>query len=130
MVLFKRFYTPFQTFFTRLRYPYSLPEEIAKDLGIPLTNQMPYQRLQTRICKRRWCPTTLYKFMPKEDALEMLSSAYRIDHFGNKEIVSYYFREGWIEFELNFDEESRLRRLELHTASETIEIPLSIRARF
>jgi len=131
MVLFKRLSKPLLAFFVRLRYPYSLPEELASDLGLPLCNSMPFARIETKICKRRWCPSTLYKFMSRDEALSTLSRAYRVDHFGCKEIVSYYFREGWIEFELHFDPEGRLRRLQLHAPKqlslEPIEIPLAVR---
>ena len=51
--------------------------------------------------------------MPKEKAQEAFQKAHQ-EHFNRTSLFSFYFAEGWMEFVLEFDEQSRLRRMFLH----------------
>jgi len=58
-------------------------------------------------------PTKLSRFMNREKAERHFRSAVRKETFGCFSIFSFYFRQGWMEFVLHFDERSRLRRVYL-----------------
>ncbi len=51
--------------------------------------------------------------MPREQAERVFSGATCKERFKQESLYSYYFYEGWIEFVLIFDDDSRLRRLYL-----------------
>jgi hypothetical protein len=95
----------------RFRYPVSLPEDVASDLGLPLKNSLNFQefiRCLTDPCQR---PTKLTRFMPREQAENIFRLAKRKERFKQNSLFSYHFKGGWMEFNLQFDEQSRLRRL-------------------
>jgi len=96
----------------RFRYPVSMPQDIAEALGISLKNTIAFERLlhSCQTC----CPTSLIKFMPRIEAERMFHAAQRKDRFTQSSLYSYYFNEGWLEFELQFDDLARLRRLYIH----------------
>lgn len=96
-------------FFLRFRYPASMPEDIAASLGITISNSITFDELVRALtcC----CPTRLMRFMPREQAEEVFCNALRKECFQTTTLISYYFNEGWMEFSLQFDNQSRLRRL-------------------
>jgi hypothetical protein len=96
----------------RFRYPVSLPEDIAEALGIPLTNSLSFNEFILRLCNP-FSPTRLSKFMPREEAEKAFLKAIRKEKYAEKTVLSYYFSEGWMEIILQFDRESRLRRVYL-----------------
>ena len=49
--------------------------------------------------------------MPRRQVDAAFSNARRKDTFQHRSIYSYYVGDGWLEFTLHFDENSRLRRL-------------------
>ena len=49
--------------------------------------------------------------MPREKAEKAFISAQRKEHFMRSSLFSYYFSEGWMEFKLEFDSKSLLRRI-------------------
>jgi hypothetical protein len=49
--------------------------------------------------------------MRREDAEAAFGSAQRKEHFRQISLFSYYFSEGWVEFKLEFDSDSLLRRI-------------------
>lgn len=100
-----------QRIFTRFRYPVSMPEDIAHALGISLSNSLPFKECMLKICQPGLSPTRLIKYMPRELAERAFGNAVRKEKFREKTLVSYYFNEGWLEFVLHFDRESRLRRI-------------------
>jgi hypothetical protein len=108
---FDHIYRCFFRFFLRFRYPVSLPEDVASALGIPLSNSLTFQEFVNCLTQPNCCPTTLTKFMSREKAEEMFHTALRKEHFRHNSLFSYYFNEGWMEFMLQFDEQSRLRRI-------------------
>ncbi|MFN4175009.1 MAG: hypothetical protein ACK4HV_07910, partial [Parachlamydiaceae bacterium] len=59
-------------------------------------------------------------------------NAVKKERFNQKTLFSYYFNQGWVEFMLQFDDESRLRRLYLYHysagTSRGVEIPLIFRS--
>lgn len=101
-------------FLIRFRYPVSSPEDIAQDLGIPATNFLTFQEFFLQLSSPSCRPAKLNKFMPREEAEEVFQTALRKEKFSRNSLFSYYFNEGWVEFVLQFDDQSRLRRIYLH----------------
>jgi len=118
----------FYHFFPRLRYPVSLPEDVASDLGITASNFVSFTVFINHLCNLSLCkPKRLMKFMPRAAAEAVFETAQRKEHFGRNSLFSYYFHEGWLEFKLYFDEHSRLRRIYLQhklLTCDHVEIPL------
>lgn len=113
-------------FLLRFRFPCTLPSELGHSLGVTIPRYPTFtQLIQNISCST---PTKLRKYMPREEAENLFTTAQRKEQFVGNSMFSYYFNEGWIEFVLQFDERSRLRRLYLHHKSiqqdEGIEIPL------
>ncbi len=96
----------------RLRYPVSLPEDVADSLGIDIKNSIEFQKFLSRCQAAR--PTRLCKFMPRMEAERAFHNALRKEKFSSSSLYSFYFNEGWLEFELQFDANSLLRRVYLH----------------
>lgn len=114
---------------TRFRYPVSLPEEIGKDLGISLSNNDSFEEIINILTSSKCSPKQLHRFMKRSEVDIVFQHARKKEQFKNSALYSYYFNEGWIEFSLKFDEESKLRRIYLyHQGIEGkcgIEIPCS-----
>lgn len=115
--------------FLRLRYPVSLPEDIATDLGISASNFLTFNEFVFHLTNLSCRPKRLTRFMPRDQAEAAFQSAQRKECFGRNSLYSYYFHEGWLEFSLYFDEHSRLRRIYMQhkhlTCEQGIEIPLN-----
>lgn len=113
----------------RFRYPVSLPEDVAKALGIKVSNFVTFEEFVNYLTSNDCRPTRLLKFMPRDKAEEAFQGAQRTERFKQNTLISYYFSEGWMEFVLFFDEQSRLRRVYLQhkhiTQHEGIEIHLN-----
>jgi len=98
-------------FFARFRYPISLPEDIAKALGIPLSNFQNFHEIMAQIIDPQTRPLNLEKFMLRGEAEKAFGNALRREHFQHLSLYFYHFNGGWLSFMLQFDEQSRLRRL-------------------
>lgn len=113
----------------RLRYPVSMPQDIADDLGLPEKDYKSFEEFVRQLTNPECRPTKLRKFMSRDAAESSFHHALRKERFANNTLFSFYFNnEGWIEFDLLFDDNARLRRLYLQhkqiTQDEGIEIPL------
>lgn len=95
----------------RFRYPVSLPEQVADALGMELSNFLSYQGIVKRLSSPYCRAERLHRYMGREDAEALFKSAVRKERFQRKTLFSYYFRSGWLEFVLEFDDLGRLRRL-------------------
>lgn len=95
----------------RLRYPVSLPEDIASDLGLDISNSMKFDQLICCLTDPHRRPSKLTRFMPRNEAEDAFRFAKRKERFAHNTLFSYHFKGGWIEFALQFDEKARLRRL-------------------
>ncbi|MBA2369990.1 MAG: hypothetical protein H0V82_13380 [Candidatus Protochlamydia sp.] len=95
----------------RFRYPCSLPEEVASDLGLKISNAVTFPQLIHCLTNPAHRPTKLVRFMPREQADQIFKTALRKEIFKKDSLYSYHFNGGWMEFMLQFDEQSRLRRL-------------------
>lgn len=104
----------FKQLLMRLRYPISLPEDVATALGVYISNFLTYQEFVTYLSSPSCRPTTLVKYMPREEAEKAFKTALRKEKFCRNSSFSYYFNEGWLEFTLQFDDHSRLRRVYLN----------------
>lgn len=98
----------------RFRHQVSLPEDVSAALGVPLSNfsSLPFllQELSSPYCR----PTRLSRFMDRKQAEAAFAMAVKIERFSRHTLCSYYFKNGWLEFILHFDEQHKLRRLYLH----------------
>lgn len=111
--------------YNRLRYPFSMPEDIGEDLGLDITNQLNFESFLQLLCSSSCLPQNLQKYMERDHVEKHFSHAFRTDRFSDKTLVCYYFKQGWIEFELKYDDENRLRRIWLHAPkAEECEIKL------
>lgn len=99
--------------FLRLRYPVSLPEEIAEALGVSFSNYLSFKDFLAVLSEPLSAPKRLSRFMPRATAESVFCNAARTERFSERTLVSYQFPEGWVEFILQFDRESRLRRVYL-----------------
>ncbi len=107
-----QFFTAVRQMLIRLRYPVSLPEDVAASLGICIDNRIAFGPFLTT-CKD--CqPTRLAKFMPRMEAERAFHAALRKEKFSSNSLYSFYFNEGWLEFDLQFDAHGLLRRVYLH----------------
>ena len=117
-----------RSFFVRLKYPVSLPEEVAQALGIEIANSLDFEQVLSLLTSPHCTPKTLTRFMPREQAENAFQGALRKDCFPQSSLFSFYFPKGWLEFDLQFDSQSRLRRLYIHhrliSFSDGLEIPL------
>ena len=98
----------------RLRYPVSMPQDIACALGIQVQNTVRFRGLLTQLTDPSCKPPNLTKYMPRDKAERCFHHASRKERFQQSSLYSFYFNEGWLEFALHFDETSRLRRLYVH----------------
>ena len=107
-----QFFTAVQQMFVRFRYPVSMPEDVAMALGICVENNIVFKKF-LNTC-RECQPTRLSKFMPRMEAERAFHGALRKEKFLASSLYSFYFNEGWLEFELQFDTNSLLRRVYVH----------------
>jgi len=113
-------------FLTRLRYPFSTPEEVAADLGLEITNQISFQDFVHSLTHSPHPPTKIAKYMSRESVEKLFISARHKEIFRHNTLISYYFNEGWMELLLDFDAEARLRRLYVQhkELKHKVEIPI------
>lgn len=102
---------PLMHLFVRLRYPVSMPEDVASDLGLQISNSLNFKEFIRCLTDPRHRPTKLSRFMPRDQAEDIFRLAKRKERFQQNSLFSYHFKGGWVEFNLQFDEQSRLRRL-------------------
>lgn len=112
--------------FLRLRYPASLPEDIAEALGIRITNFITFNEFVNQLVSPTCRPTRLRKFMSRDQAEQAFHLALRKEQFKHNSLFSFYFNEGWMEFVLFYDDQSRLRRLYLRHKQITEETGIEI----
>lgn len=122
-----KFFEPFSMLFTRLRYPFSTPEEVASDIGLNITNRVSFEEFISCLTNPAQRPTKICKYMPREKAEMVFQLARRKEKFRHDSLYSYYFKGGWMEFLLHFDNEKRLRRLYVchKTLKQKYEIPIT-----
>lgn len=120
------FFKPFQRLFVRFRYPVSMPEDVASDLGLNISNYLTFQEFIELLTNPNTKPSKLSRYMPRHEAECIFQSALRKERFKHDSLFSYYFNGGWMEFVLQFDEQSRLRRLYINhkDMKQKYEIPM------
>ncbi len=96
----------------RIRYPISLPEDVAGDLGIKVPSDHPiFTDVMSLLFDSTHTPAHLNRFMPRDQAEKIFRSACKRERFLNRSLFSYYIADGWLAFECIFDEKERLRRV-------------------
>lgn len=112
---------------TRFRYPVSTPEDVATDLGVNVNNHLTFEEFINCLTNPLCRPTKLIRFMPRDQAESLFQAALRKEKFNQNSLFSYYFNGGWMEFMLQFDGQSRLRRLYIRhkDLKQKYEIPIS-----
>ena len=98
---------------SRFRYPVSLPEDVARDLGMHLPNTLSFQEFLKLLGAPHQRPAKLRKYMTRTMAESTFELALKKETFKSCSLFSYYFNKGWLVFALYFDESSRLRRVYL-----------------
>lgn len=98
----------------RFKYPVSLPQDVAEALGFNVSNFLSFDDFIHHLSTSKYYFSNLSKFMPRREAEAAFKRATRIEHFGDKTLISFFFPKGWLEFVLKFDRESRLRRIYLN----------------
>jgi hypothetical protein len=98
---------------SRFRYPVSLPEDVARDIGMHLPNTLNFQQFLHLLSSPHQRPAKLRKYMSRTLAESTFESALKKETFKSCSLFSYYFNKGWLVFALYFDEDSRLRRVYL-----------------
>lgn len=106
-----KIFRPFIHLFIRFRYPVSMPEDVAADLGLDISNSLSFKEFIHFLTDPSHRPSKLTRFMPREQAEDIFRLALRKERFQQNSLFSYHFKGGWMEFILQFDEQSRLRRL-------------------
>lgn len=124
----KRFISSLRLSVDRFRYPFSMPEDVGQDLGVEVTNRLDFQSFLKQLSSSQCHPQKIWRYMSREEVESMFSHAFRTDRFRDKTRFAYYFKQGWVEFELKFDEHNQLRRLFLQSChlpeGGALEIPL------
>lgn len=100
-------------FICRFRYPVSLPEDIALDLGINLPNTLNFQEFLKFLSSPHHRPSKIRKFMEREKAERTFCKALKCERFKTCSFFSYYFKKNWLVIALHFDDKDRLRRMYL-----------------
>ncbi len=106
-----RFLNNLTRFIARFRYPVSLPEDIGQALGTDISNSIPFPSLLEQLTSPDFQSNKLKKYMERDQAEAVFYNACVQERFFSNTLCSYCFNEGWIEFNLNFDENDRLRRI-------------------
>ena len=117
----------FRRLLVRFRYPMSMPEDVAKDLGVEISNLLTFPEFINCLTNPDFKSKKLIRFMPREQAENAFNTALRKEKFSRDSLFSYYFNGGWMEFMLSFDQNSRLRRIYIHhkDLKQKYEIPIS-----
>lgn len=105
---------------SRFRHPNSLPEDIANDLGITLSNHTSCEKLLELLASAQFKPTKLYWMMHRHDAEAGFRFFLKKEQFKTSTLFSYYFNKGWIIFSLYYDQMQRLRRVHIQYPCGTI----------
>jgi hypothetical protein len=105
------FLTDIARFISRFRHPVSLPEDVANDIGVSVSNNLTFNEFLDFLTSFHCRPTKLRKYMPREEAEAAFISALKKENFNSNTLFSYYFSKGWLVFALYYDREGRLRRL-------------------
>lgn len=104
-------------FFLRWRYPVSTPQEVFKALGMDLPTPTDFQEFIQQLDFSHKQIKNFFRFMPREEAEAYFSSAVKKERFRHQSLYSYCFKstqkDCWVEFILDFDQHSRLRRMYL-----------------
>jgi hypothetical protein len=112
----------------RLRFPVTLPQDITQALGIKLPDPLSFDEFFKNLITTDSIPSKLSKWMPRSQAEAPFYRAQRKERFHENTIFSYYFNEGWLIFILRFDDQGRLRGLQMRheriKGDEGIQIPL------
>ena len=96
---------------SRIRYPVSLPEDLAKDLGVRLANNVSFREIIRILHSSDFRCSRLKRLMDRSQAEACFRSALKKESFKSSSLFSYYYNKSWLVFALYFDHEDRLRRL-------------------
>ena len=124
MVLVMQLLENFSRLLSRFRYPVSLPEDVAGDLGLVLPNTLPFKEFVRILASPSSSPANLRKWMPRFKAEAFFQSAVRREIFKSNSLFSYKFTQGWVVIALYFNEDALLTRLFLQCPAHELDLPL------
>lgn len=111
---------------SRFRYPVSLPEEIACDLGLMIPNTIQCKDLIRFLSSPNLPPIKLKKYMPRFRAESHFRSPVKSESFPNRTLFSYYLGKGWVVVSLYYDDQALLRRVSLQFPKNLEDISLDL----
>jgi hypothetical protein len=86
-------------------------KEVADDLGVDVPGNIAFEGFVKALTTQYGHSAKLTKFMPRDDAEKVFASAIKKERFSRHSLYSYYFDKDWVGFYLQFDQNSKLRRL-------------------
>lgn len=101
----------FTRLISRFRYPVSLPEDLANDLGVKLANTVSFRQIIRVLHSSDFRCSRLKRLMDRQLAEDIFRSALKKESFKSSSLFSYYYNKSWLVFALYFDSENRLLRL-------------------
>ena len=104
---------------SRFRYPVSLPEDIAFDLGLMISNTITFKDFICFLSSPNLPPIKLKKFMPRSRAEALFRTPIKKEIFPSSTLFSYYLGKGWVVVSLYYDQQSLLRRV-------SVELPTNL----
>lgn len=110
-------FTKISKAFAHFRHPISLPEDVGHALSFQVSNFISVHQLLEIIIDDQFFVKNLSRFMPREQAELFFYKATTKDYFLDRSIFSFSFQNELVEFVLEFDAMSRLRRLYLRHPS-------------
>jgi hypothetical protein len=110
---------------SRFRYPVSLPEDVSKAVGLPLSNLQSFDKMLSQLTASN--VTTIRRHMPRDQVKQLFEGATRKEYFSGSALFSFWFPSGWLEFSIHFDRCDRVRRVCLlhKNLDSEVELPLA-----
>ncbi len=111
LVVFMKLFYYLASLCSRWQYPLSSFKEVVDDLGVNVPGNIALKEFVKALTSQHCHLTKLTKFMSRDDAEKVFASAIKKERFSGHSLYSYYFDNQWMGFYLQFDQNSKLRRI-------------------
>ncbi len=98
----------------RLRYPLSSPLDVIEALGIDVRETLSFKAFLRELTDHSLHSPYLHRLMPREEAEVIFDRAIAKDSYRHDTFFSYILDAQWLEVQLIYDHQDRLRRVYLH----------------